>query len=109
MDHGPALVGLGLLRIESALSNLLIPQGTSARGQVAGLPVVSAELWSYRQQLTLGRGHGQPWEGPPASSTLCDWLEDCADPARQLFAAGQRLAQERIRWDFLHEVARLLK
>jgi hypothetical protein len=82
---------------------LLIPQEASARAQAAGLPAVSAELWSYRQLLTLGRDQGQPWEGEPASSTLCDWLGACAEPARQLFAASQRLAQERVGWEFLRE------
>lgn len=80
---------------------LLIPQEASARAQAAGLPAVRAELWSYQQLLTLGSGHGQPWEGEPPSSTLCDWLGDCAEGARQLFGAGQRLAQERVGWEFL--------
>lgn len=84
---------------------LLIPQEASSRAQASGLPAISAELWSYHQLLTLGRGHGQPWEGEPASSTLCDWLGHCAEPTRQLFAAGQRLAQERIGWEFLQEMA----
>lgn len=86
---------------------LLIPQEASARAQAAGLPAVSAELWSYHQLLTLGRDHGQPWEGEPPSSTLCDWLGDCAESARRLFAAGRRLAQERIGWEFLQGLAGL--
>lgn len=86
---------------------LLIPQEASARAQAAGLPVVSAELWSYDQLLTQGQGHGQPWEGEPPSSTLCDWLGEFAEPARQLFAAGQRLAQERIGWEFLQGVTEI--
>lgn len=84
---------------------LLIPQEASARAQAAGLPAVSAELWSYQQLLKLGRGHEQPWEGEPPSSTLCDWLGVYAEPARQLFADSQRLAQERIGWEFLQGVA----
>jgi hypothetical protein len=28
-------------------------------------------------------------------------LETCAEPARQLFAAGQRLAQEHAGWEYL--------
>lgn len=84
---------------------LLIPHEASARAQAAGLPAISAELWSYQQLLTLGRGHGQPWEGEPPSSTLCDWLGSCAEQARQLFAAGHRLAQERIGWEFLQGAA----
>ena len=84
---------------------LLIPQEASARAQAAGLPVVSPELWSYQHLLVLGQGHGQPWEGEPPSSTLCNWLGNCAESTRQLFAASQRLAQERIGWEFLQGVA----
>jgi hypothetical protein len=84
---------------------LLIPQVASARAHAAGLPAVSPHLWSYQHLLALGRG--QPWEGEPPSSTLCDWLETCAEPARQLFASGQRLAQERIGWEFLKGVVQM--
>ena len=80
---------------------LLIPQEGSARAQAAGLPAVEPHLWSYRQLLQLGHGRGQAWEGEPPPSTLCDWLETCAEPARQLFAVGQRLAQEHVGWEFL--------
>jgi len=80
---------------------LLIPQEASARAQAAGLPAIFPHLWSYHQLLTLGRGRGQPSETEPPSATLCDWLGTCAEPARQLFAVGQRLAQERIGWEFL--------
>ena len=82
---------------------LLIPQEASGRAQAAGLPGVEPHLWSYRELLRLGDGRGQAWEGEPPSSTLCDWLETCAEPVRQLFAAGQRLAQERVGWEFLRE------
>jgi hypothetical protein len=84
---------------------LLIPQEASARAQAAGLPLVYPELWSYQQLLVLGQGHGQPWEGELPSSTLCDWLGNCAEAARRLFAASQRLAQERIGWEFLQGAA----
>ena len=80
---------------------LLIPQEASHRAQAVGWPPIEAHEWSYRQLLTLGVGHGQPWAGEPASSTLCDWLGDCADPVRTLFTAGERLAQEHMGWDFL--------
>jgi len=81
---------------------LLIPQEASSRAQAAGWPAIEAHEWSYRQLLTLGAVRGQPWEGEPASSTLCDWLGDCAEPARLLFASSQRLAQEYVGWEFLH-------
>jgi hypothetical protein len=85
---------------------LLIPQEASHRTAAAGWPAIEAHLWSYRQLLMLGAGHGQPWEGEPPSTTLCDWLGDCAEPARRLFALRQRLAQERMGWDFLKHHAR---
>ena len=80
---------------------LLIPQEASARAQATSLVAVEPHLWSYRQLLMLGDGRDQPWEGEPPSSTLCDWLGELAEPARQLFASGQRLAQEHVGWEFL--------
>jgi hypothetical protein len=82
---------------------LRIPQEASARVQAAGLPAVEPHLWSYRQLLSLGNGHGQAGEVAPPSSPLCDWLGDCAEPVRRLFAAGHRLAQEHVGWEFLQE------
>ena len=80
---------------------LVIPQETSSRAQSLGLPAVEPHLWSYRQLLELGSGHGQPWEGEPPSPTLCDWLGEVAEPVRLLFNSGQRLAQEHVGWEFL--------
>jgi hypothetical protein len=80
---------------------LRIPQEASNRLLAAGLPSVEPHLWSYRHLLALGDGHGQPCEDELVSSTLCDWLVDCAQPVLQLFASGKRLAQEHIGWDFL--------
>jgi hypothetical protein len=80
---------------------VLIPYEASGRTQAAGLPAVEPHLWSYRQLLTLGAGRGKPWEGEPAPEFLYDWLGDTAEPVRQLFAAGQRLAQEHVGWEFL--------
>jgi hypothetical protein len=85
---------------------LLIPQEASVRAQAAGLPAVEPQLWNYRQLLKLGAGRGQPYDGEPPSPTLCDWLGDCAEPVRQLFAANQRLAQEYIGWEFLRDKSR---
>jgi hypothetical protein len=82
---------------------LLIPQEASGRAQAAGLPAIEPHLWSYHQLLTLGAGRGQPWEGEPPSSSLCDWLQSLAEPARQLFAADRRLAQEHVGWEFLRQ------
>ena len=80
---------------------LVIPQEASTRAQATGLPPVEPHLWSYRQLLELGNGHGQPWDGEPPSLILCDWLGELADPVRLLFKSSQRLAQEHLGWDFL--------
>ncbi|HEY5910713.1 MAG TPA: Wadjet anti-phage system protein JetD domain-containing protein [Verrucomicrobiae bacterium] len=82
---------------------LLIPQEASGRAQAAGMPTIEPHLWSYRQLLTLGAGRSQPWEGEPPSSSLCDWLQSLAEPARQLFATNRRLAQEHVGWEFLRQ------
>jgi hypothetical protein len=82
---------------------LFIPKVASARAQAIGLPVVEPHLWSYRQLLTLGAGHRQPCDGEPLSLEHCDWLGECAEPVRRLFAAGHRLAQEHVGWEFLQE------
>jgi hypothetical protein len=80
---------------------LQIPQEAAVLAQNLGLPPVEPHLWSYRQLLKLGTGQGQPYDGDAASPELCNWLGDCAEPARQLFAAGHRLAQEHVGWEFL--------
>jgi Uncharacterized protein conserved in bacteria C-term(DUF2220) len=82
---------------------LFIPKAASTRAQAIGLPAVEPHLWSYRQLLTLGAGHAQPRDGDPLSSEHCDWLGECAEPVRQLFAAGHRLAQEHVGWEFLQD------
>ena len=80
---------------------LLIPQVASERARAAGLPAIEPHLWSYRCLLRLGEGRGQPSEGEPPSPSLFDWLGDCGESARKLVLAGQRLAQERVGWEFL--------
>jgi hypothetical protein len=82
---------------------LFIPKVASARVQALGLPAVEPHLWSYRQLLTLGTGHGQRCDSEPLTSEHCDWLGECAEPVRQLFAAGRRLAQEHVGWEFLQD------
>jgi len=80
---------------------LRIPQMASSRSKAAGLPAIEPHLWSYHQLLKLGEGLGQAGEIEPAAIPLCDWLGECAILARPLFAAGQRLAQERVGWEYL--------
>jgi hypothetical protein len=80
---------------------LEIPQEATSKAQNLGLPIIEPHLWSYRHLLKFGAGRGQPYDGEAAPVELCDWLGECAEPARQLFAAGQRLAQEHVGWEFL--------
>src|SRR5262249_7870214 len=80
---------------------LEIPQEATISAQSVGLPPIEPHPWSYRYLLTLGQGQGQPLEGDLPSATLCDWLAESAEPARQLFAANQRLPQEHVGWEFL--------
>ncbi|MGH7973543.1 MAG: hypothetical protein ACREIC_32910 [Limisphaerales bacterium] len=80
---------------------LLIPQEASNRLQPLGLPAIEPHLWSYRKLLSLGAGREQPWDTEIVTPTLCDWLVDCAEPARRLFASGKRIAQECVGWEFL--------
>jgi hypothetical protein len=80
---------------------LQIPQDAAKHAKSTGCPAIEPHVWSYRQLFTLGSGRGQPWEGEEPSSTLCDWLGECAEPARILFASRQRLAQEHVGWEFL--------
>ena len=82
---------------------LVIPQEASNRAQALGWPAIEAHAWSYHQLVSLGEGRGQPWEGETPSSTLCDWLGECAEPVRRLFASSKRLAQEHVSWDFLNK------
>jgi len=80
---------------------LIIPQEASKRAQGLGLPSIEPHLWSYQHLLTFGTKGGQPWEGEPPAPVLCNWLGALAEPTRQLFAGGHRLAQEHIGWEFL--------
>jgi hypothetical protein len=83
---------------------LAIPQDASSRGNDMGLPPVEPHLWSYRQLLRLGREHAQPSDVEMPSRELWDWLQECAEPVRRLFADGRRIAQEQVGWDFLREI-----
>jgi hypothetical protein len=80
---------------------LVIPQDASVRTQAVNQPAVEAHLWSYRQLITRAIGRAQLWEFEPPAPSLCDWLGDYAEPVRQLFASGKRIAQENIGWEFL--------
>lgn len=80
---------------------LEIPQEATSQTNRLRLPLIEPHLWSYRQLFALGDGRGQSWEDEPPSATLCDWLGELAEPARQLFAANQRLPQEHVGWELL--------
>ncbi len=60
-------------------------------------------LWRYRNLIEVGRGKETAWEGEAAENHTADWLGELADPVREMFAAGNRLAQEHIGWEFLAE------
>lgn len=83
---------------------LLIPQEASGRAKSVGLSAVEPHLWSYDALLRMPKERSQLWEGESPSTTLCDWLDTLAQPARQLLATGRRLAQEHIGWEFLQGV-----
>ena len=80
---------------------LRIPQLASRRVQRAGLPPIEPHLWSYRQLLALGANQPQPNDDASDSAEWVGWLGELAEPARRLLAAGHRLAQERVGWEFL--------
>jgi hypothetical protein len=80
---------------------LEIPQEAAVSARSLGLPTIAPHLWSYRQLLTVGQGQGQAVDNDPPPTTLCDWLGELAEPARQLFAANQRMPQEHVGWEFL--------
>jgi hypothetical protein len=82
-----------------------IPQEANSQARNLSLPPVEPHLWSYRQLLAVANNRSQPHDVESPSSTPCDWLSDCAEPVRQLFAAGQRLAQEHIGWEYLSKQA----
>ena len=82
---------------------LEIPQEAACQTRNLGPPIVEPHLWSYRQLLTIGEGHGQPWAVETPSPSLCDWLGELAEPVRQLFAANKRLSQEHVCWEFLQQ------
>lgn len=83
---------------------IFIPQEASRRSVRMGLPAFEPHAWSYRQLLRLGEGREQPYEEEPAPADRCDWLGASAGEARLLFAAGKRLAQELVNWEFLRDV-----
>lgn len=80
---------------------LRIPQLASKIAQSLGLSRIEPHLPSYRRLLEIASGQGQNHAGDESEFNLCDWLEDCAEPARQLFARQQRLPQEHLGWDEL--------
>jgi hypothetical protein len=80
---------------------LQIPFQASAAAQARGLPPVEPHLWSYRRLLEIGRGKETDWEGETTGPSCEHWLGELAEPVRQLFARGKRLAQEHIGWEAL--------
>lgn len=82
-------------------AGLLIPHRANAAARAAGLPAIEPHLWSYRRLLELGASRDQTLAGEAPADARCDWLGELAEPARELFARKQRLAQELVGWEFL--------
>jgi hypothetical protein len=82
---------------------LRIPQEASLRAEAIGLSKIAPHLWSYRELLNRGARSPQSCEGEPPSLTLCDWLGELSESARQVLALNQRIAQEHIGWEFLRQ------
>jgi len=83
---------------------LRIPQLASAYAMAYSLSVkIEPHIWSYRQLLVLGAGHETSWDGDPSTRAECDWLGELADDAWAILAAGKRLAQEYVGWEFLSQ------
>jgi hypothetical protein len=81
---------------------LRIPQLASAYAQHLGLPPIEPHLPSYRSLLQLGRNKTTSLNNSePVRREDCDWLGELADEAWTILAAGHRLAQEHVGWEFL--------
>lgn len=80
---------------------LLIPYRASVLAREFGLPPIGPHLWSYRCLLELGHGQETDYEGDAVNPAALAWLGELAGPVAALFAAGKRLAQERVGWEFL--------
>lgn len=74
-------------------AGLRIPARASVLGEAEGLPPVRPATGLYRALLE----HGRPAPAGVADHSDVDWLEPALrGPVRDLFAAGQRLAQEAV-------------
>ncbi len=80
---------------------VLIPYRASVLARELGLPPIEPHLWSYRRLLELGRGQEADYEGEAVNPAVLAWLGELAEPVAALFAAGKRLAQEHVGWEFL--------
>ncbi|MEU6699200.1 hypothetical protein [Pseudonocardia sp. NPDC046786] len=74
-------------------AGLRIPARASAVARAGGLPAVRPATGLYRALLA----HGRPAPAGPADHTDVEWLDPgLRGPVRELFAAGQRMAQEAV-------------
>ncbi len=89
-------------------AGLRIPRRATERAQELGLPPVEPHRWSYGQLLSLAAAASSADD--PAAVTPADlaWLGELAGTAQPLLVSGQRLAQEHMGWEFLHEGRRLV-
>lgn len=87
-------------------AGLRIPRRAAGRALGLGLPAVEPHLWSYRCLLAFrSTAVVVPENGQPPTES-CYWLGgEMASAAGELLAAGKRLAQEHVGWDFLRTQA----
>jgi hypothetical protein len=76
-----------------------IPQAASRRIVQSGLPPIAPELWSYTKLLELGSAtSGTISDTELIGADELQWLGQLADPIRQIFDRGLRIAQEHLGW-----------
>lgn len=85
-------------------TGLEIPWRASRKSQERGWGPVLPHVWSYRRLLSVGVGREGVWEGDPIREEVLEWMGAMADPVRELFARGKRLAQEHVGWEELMRV-----
>lgn len=76
-----------------------IPWRASVRAAALDLPEIRPHSWSYARLLEVGRA--VPWDGDPVRPGAMAWLGDLAGPVTELFARGERIAQEHVGWELL--------
>lgn len=82
---------------------LRIPYRALSVATRSHLPTIEPDLCSYRWLLNRATAKSEESEIESVLTAEIEWLRELAPVARNLIAAGQRLAQEHIGWEFLRE------